>query len=65
MENTPITTDTGERQLVSGSSDQILEDIQALQEEGVTDLVLNFQRGALEPSLDAMQAFVDEVRCRL
>ena len=44
------------------SAAQVAEDIAALCELGVTDLVLNLQRGTLEQSLASMQHFTDEIR---
>ncbi len=64
-ESKTVTTDTGDRQLLTGSADDIAGDIEALAELGFTDLVLNFQRGTLEKSLASMQWFTDEVRSRL
>ena len=47
---------------MTGSAAQVAEDIAALGELGVTDLVLNLQRGTLEQSLASMQHFADEIR---
>jgi alkanesulfonate monooxygenase SsuD/methylene tetrahydromethanopterin reductase-like flavin-dependent oxidoreductase (luciferase family) len=54
--------DSGERHIMTGSAAEIAEDIAALGEFGVTDLVLNLQRGTLEQSLASMQHFTDEIR---
>ena len=54
--------DSGERHIMTGSPAQVAEDITALGELGVTDLVLNLQRGTLEQSLASMQHFADEIR---
>ena len=54
--------DSGERHIMTGSPAQVAEDIAALGALGVTDLVLNLQRGTLEQSLASMQYFVDEIR---
>jgi probable F420-dependent oxidoreductase len=54
--------ETGERHIMTGSPAQVAEDIAALSALGVTDLVLNLQRGTLEQSLASMQHFVDEIR---
>lgn len=56
-----ITTDTGERQLLTGSSAAIAEDIQALSELGFEDLVMNFQRETLDDTLDSMNHFCDNI----
>jgi probable F420-dependent oxidoreductase len=52
----------GQRHLLSGSAAQVAEDIAALAELGVTDLVLNLQRDTLEQSLASMQHVIDEIR---
>jgi probable F420-dependent oxidoreductase len=52
----------GERHIMTGSPAEIAEDIAALGELGVTDLVLNFQRDTLERSLASMQHFTDKIR---
>jgi alkanesulfonate monooxygenase SsuD/methylene tetrahydromethanopterin reductase-like flavin-dependent oxidoreductase (luciferase family) len=57
-----IELEDGERHLLTGSPAQIAEDIAALGELGVGDLVLNLQRDTLERSLASMQHFADEVR---
>jgi probable F420-dependent oxidoreductase len=61
-ETRTIQLDDGQRHLLSGSAAQIAEDIAALGELGVTDLVLNLQRDTLEQSLASMQHVVDEIR---
>jgi probable F420-dependent oxidoreductase len=52
----------GQRHILTGNAAEIAEDIDALGEQGVRDLVLNLQRDTLEQSLDAMQRFAEEVR---
>jgi probable F420-dependent oxidoreductase len=52
----------GERHIMSGTSQQIAEDIAALQELGVANLVLNFQRDTVEKSLASMEHFMREIR---
>jgi probable F420-dependent oxidoreductase len=64
-ETSTTSADTGERRLLSGSADDLKEDIQWLQSLGFTDLVLNFARGTLEKSLLSMRWFVEEVRAGL
>ncbi len=64
-ENEEVMTDSGERQLLSGSASALCEDIAALAALGITDLVLNFQRDSIAASLDAMAWFVSNVRDRL
>ncbi len=55
-------TDSGERQLLTGSAADIAEDIEALEELGVTDLLLQFNRDTLERTLDSMHFFKQQVR---
>ncbi len=57
----PATADDGQRKLLTGADRDVAEDIQALEELGVGDLVLGFQRESLDASLDNMQYFADEV----
>ena len=56
-----VKLESGERHLFTGTSAQIVEDVQALQAMGFEHLLFNFQRGELDRSLDSMQAFVDDV----
>lgn len=58
----PATADDGQRKLLAGSDRDVAEDIQTLEELGVSDLLLDFQRDTLEASLDNMQYFADEIR---
>ena len=60
----PATADDGQRQLLTGSDGDVAEDIQALEELGVGDVLLRFQRDTLAESLDGMQYFADEVWSR-
>ena len=57
----PATADDGERKLLTGSAQDIAEDIQALEALGVGDLLLGFQRDTLAESLDNMRYFADEI----
>ena len=52
----------GGRHLLTGSAQDLQEDITALRNAGVVGLMLNFQRDTLAQSLDAKQHFADEVR---
>ena len=52
----------GGRHLLTGSAQDLQEDITALRNAGVVGLMLNFQLDTLAQSLDAMQHFADEVR---
>lgn len=53
---------SGERLMLSGSAEQIAQDMAALAELGVRDLTLNFQRENLEQSLRSMQHFAEAIR---
>ena len=55
-------TDDGKRQLLTGSAADIAGDIDALEELGVTDLLLQFNRDTLERTLDSMTHFTTQVR---
>ena len=61
-ETRTMSTRDGQRHLLTGSADQIAEDMGELGELGVGDLVLNFQRNTLEQSLDSMQHFTEVIR---
>jgi len=52
----------GERHVLSGTPAQVAEDIAALQELGVRDLVLQLQRPTLEGTLASMEHFMSETR---
>lgn len=53
------TTGDGQRLLLTGSPEQVAEDLGGLDELGVTDLTLNFQRDTLDQSLDSMARFAE------
>jgi probable F420-dependent oxidoreductase len=55
-------TDEGQRQLLTGSAADIAEDIEALEELGVTDLLLQFTRDTLDRTLASVDFFQTEVR---
>lgn len=55
-------TDDGERQLLTGSAADIAEDIEALEQLGVTDLLLQFTRDTLDRTLDSIDFFTTNVR---
>jgi len=50
-----------ERQLFTGTAEEIADDMDAIAELGVTDLVLNFQRSSLEKSLASMENFAESI----
>jgi len=53
--------ETGERELMSGPNEAIIEDISRLKELGVTDMVVNFHRSSLEKTLDGMRNFMENI----
>ena len=61
-EKKTLKLDDGGRHLLTGKADEIAEDINALAELGVRDLIFNFQRDTLEQTLDSMQSFNDVIR---
>jgi probable F420-dependent oxidoreductase len=61
-ETKTLRLENGERHLISGSASEVAEDIQALADLGVTDLVLNLQRDTLEQSLASMEHVANEIR---
>lgn len=61
-EKKPLKLETGERHLLTGKADEIAEDIDALAELGVRDLIFNFQRETREQTLASMQYFADVIR---
>lgn len=61
-EKKTIELETGERHLLTGKAEDIAEDIDALAELGVRDLIFNFQRDTLQQSLDSIQHFADVIQ---
>jgi probable F420-dependent oxidoreductase len=61
-ETRTVRLDDGARHILTGTAAEVAEDIAALAELGVTDLVLNTQRDTLEQSLACMQYIADEIR---
>lgn len=53
--------ETGERLLLTGPNEVIIEDLQQLAEIGVTDLVVNFHRSTMEKTLDGMSNFMENI----
>ena len=53
--------ETGERLLLTGPNEAIVEDLQQLAESGVTDLVVNFHRSTMEKTLDGMRNFMENI----
>ena len=61
-ENKPVKLENGGRHLLTGKADEVAEDINALAQLGVHDLIINFQRDTLEQTLDSIQYFNDVIR---
>ncbi|MGH1481900.1 MAG: LLM class F420-dependent oxidoreductase [Geminicoccales bacterium] len=61
-EKKTIELETGERHLLTGKPEDIAEDMDALADLGVRDVIFNFQRETLEQSLDSMQHFADVIQ---
>jgi probable F420-dependent oxidoreductase len=61
MEGRTGKTDTGERQLFTGSDAEVAKDIAAFRDLGVRHLLFNFTRTTLPESLAAMERFVKQV----
>ena len=61
-ESQTVTADTGGRRIMTGSASDLVEDVQWLQAQGFTDLILNFARASLEQSVASMEWFVSDVR---
>jgi probable F420-dependent oxidoreductase len=61
-ENKTLEARNGERHILTGSAEQVAEDIRGLADLGVRDLTLNFQRDTLARSLDSMQHFAEVIR---
>jgi probable F420-dependent oxidoreductase len=61
-ETRTLQLEDGQRQILTGSPAQVAEDIAALEEQGVRDLVLSLQRPTLEQSLASMEHFMRETR---
>ena len=64
-EAVPVTASDGERRLFSGSTSDIVGDLQALRALGVVAVDIDFERPDQEASIDAMRRFKDEVLSRL
>ena len=58
----PFEVEAGERFIMTGSAQEVAEDIDRLAELGVEHLMLTFLRDTLDETLDAMAHFVEEVR---
>ncbi len=58
----PLDLDGIDRHILTGTPEQVAADIDGLAAHGVSELVLDFRRGSLTESLEAMQRFAGEVR---
>jgi len=64
-EGQTLSTDDGQRQVFTGTDDQVAEDIAAFRALGVKDLLFSFVRGSLAQSLEAMERFAQAVLPRV
>ncbi len=65
-ENNPaVKLESGERHMFTGSAADIVDDIGAMKEAGVSKLLFSFQRDTLQASLDSMDFFVEEIRSKI
>ena len=55
----------GERRLLTGTPDQIIEDIKKLEEMGVRHLTLNLQEDTIDATLSRMDRFAVKIRSRV
>ena len=60
-ENQMVTTDNGDRHLMTGNANAIADDIARLGEVGVRHCLFNFQRDTLAESIAAMERFAADV----
>jgi len=58
----PIEIEDGQRFIMTGSAEQIAQDIAGLGALGVEHVLFNFQRPSLPEMLEAMQQFIEDVR---
>ena len=61
----PLQHSDGSRRAFTGAPEQIANDIQGFQAEGVEDMTFRFERGTLDETLEAMQKFAEEVMAKL
>jgi len=61
----PITLADGERMMLSGSVDSIVDDIGAMQELGVTQLLFNFLAETSQETQDRIEAFANDVLSKI
>lgn len=55
----------GSRRFCSGTPEQVAGDIKSLQDEGVRNIMVNFQRDTLDDSLNAMEFFADKIKSQV
>ena len=61
----PISADNGERMMLTGSAEAIIDDIGVLKELGVSKLLFNFLAETESETLDRIQAFSESVLARV
>ena len=60
-DNTPVILDSGERQVLTGNSQDIASDIKAFEELGVRHILFNFLGSTLEDTLENIEGFANNV----
>jgi probable F420-dependent oxidoreductase len=58
----PIAVEAGQRFIMTGSNEQVAQDIDGLAGLGVRHVLFNFQRPGLAETLEAMQRFAEQVQ---
>jgi hypothetical protein len=64
-EGQAVALDNGQRQVFTGSDDDVIGDIAAFRAMGVRHLLFSFARATLAESLSAMERFSDKVLSRV
>lgn len=64
-EDNTLTTDDGQRQVFTGTDQDIVADIERFRALGVRHLLFNFQRATVDESLAAMQRFAENIAARI
>ncbi|MSO76220.1 MAG: LLM class F420-dependent oxidoreductase [Alphaproteobacteria bacterium] len=65
MDGNEIKTDTGERRLLSGSTQALVDDAGKLAELGVEHLIVNVQAETIAATVERMERFAREVKARI
>jgi len=60
-----VDSESGQRELMTGPNEAIVEDLHQLAELGVTDVVVNFHRSSMEKTLHEMRNFSGEIASKV